>query len=325
MLVLAGDIGGTNARLALAETDGTTRIVADRIAPSRSIPDFTAHVADFLSASPWRPERACLAIAGPVVAETVAGTNLPWRVAAAELGDRLGIPALHLINDFEAVGHGIPLLGPRDILTLQEGDPDPAGAIGLIGAGTGLGIGMVVRSGGRRIAVPSEGGHATYAPRDPRGWALFEFLSRRYGGHVSWERVVSGPGLVDLFEFLAAGRETGAQIPLREEMQRDDPAAVITRHALAGTDRLAGEAMDLFVEAYGAQAGNLALTALATGGMYLAGGISTRIAGKLADGRFLSAFHDKGRMRDLLQRIPVRVILNPDVGLLGAASVAASQ
>lgn len=320
-LVLAGDIGGTNARLALAEVNARTRLVAEHEEPSQGIPDFAEFVAGFLTANGARPESACLAIAGPVVGNAVRGTNLPWTVDAGALGRRLGLARIILINDFAAIGFGIRLLGKSDLLTLQPGRPDPSGVIGIIGAGTGLGEGVVVRTGGQWTVLPSEGGHATYAPVGARERALHAFLSDRYGGHASVERVVSGPGLVDIFEFLTA-TSGGPPASIREEMSREDPAAVVTRHALSGSDPRARQALELFVGAYGAQAGNFALTILASGGMYVAGGIAVRIAPTLAEGRFLEAFRSKGRMGGLLERIPVHVILNPDVGLLGAASTA---
>lgn len=320
-LVLAGDIGGTNARLALAEVNARTRIVAEQESRSQGIPDFAEFVAAFLDANDARPEDACLAIAGPVIGNAVRGTNLPWTVEAGALGKRIGLSRVRLINDFAAIGFGIRVLPETDLLTLQAGRPDPTGVIGIIGAGTGLGEGMVVRTGGQWTVLASEGGHATYAPVGARERDLHAFLSSRYGGHVSVERVVSGPGLVEIFEFLtsASGAASGT---IREEMNREDPAAVITRHAVSHTDRHAREALELFIDAFGAQAGNLALTILASGGIYVGGGIAARITPTLAEGRFLEAFRGKGRMRELLERIPVRVILNPDVGLLGAASAA---
>jgi glucokinase len=320
-LVLAGDIGGTNARLALAEVNAGTRIVAEHDGKSQNIGDFAGFVADFLARSGARPEGACLAIAGPVIGNSVTGTNLPWTVEAGALGRRIGVSRVRLINDFAAIGYGIRVLEEADLLTLQPGHPDPSGVIGIIGAGTGLGEGMVVRSGGQWTVLSSEGGHATYAPVAVRERDLYAFLSDRYGGHVSVERVASGPGLVDTFEFLTA-KSGGPSEAIREELRREDPAAVITRHALARTDAAAREALSLFIDAYGSQAGNLALTVLATGGIYVAGGIAAKIASELAEGRFLEAFRNKGRMRGLLERIPVHVILNPDVGLLGAASAA---
>ena len=322
MRVLAGDIGGTHTRLALVELTDEARIVAEASAASRDVAALAPVVERFLSEQHERPTHACFGIAGPVLNGTVTGTNLPWTLDERELAESLEIPRLRLINDFEAAAHGISRLGSEELLTLQAGAADPGGTMAMIGAGTGLGEAFLVRSGAGYGVHPSEGGHVTFAAENSRGWALFDYLSGRYG-HVSWERVVSGPGLVDCFEFVAAGRESELQAPLREAMARQDPAAVITRHALAASNPLAVEALELFIDAYGAQAGNLALTVLATGGVYVAGGITREIAPKLAEGGFLAAFRRKGRMSALLERIPVRVILSPNVGLLGAAVVAA--
>jgi len=321
MKVLAGDIGGTHARLALVELDGSPRIVAEHTGRSQEIKAVAPFIAEFPAKHGFRATHACLGVAGPVLNGTVTGTNLPWLLSEHELGEVLGIPHFRLINDFEAAAYGIPSLLPHEVLTLQEGQPDPHGVIALIGAGTGLGEGFVVRAGPGYSVQPSEGGHSSFAAEDARGWALFSFLAARYG-HVSWERVVSGPGLIDCFEFVAAGRESESQATLRADMARENPGAVLTRYALAGRDALAVEALDLFVDAYGAQAGNLALTVLATGGVYVAGGFARQIASKLAEGGFLAAFRRKGRMAALLERIPVRVILSPEVALLGAAVVA---
>lgn len=318
MRVLAGDIGGTNARLAIVELDRTVRIVAEQTVPSQEVKAFTPLLERFLAAAEPRPVRACLAVAGPVVDGQVSGTNLPWTVSERELSELLRIPSVRLINDFEAVGYGIGRLAEADFLILQAGAADPRGAVGLIGAGTGLGEGFLVRSGEGYSVQPSEGGHATFAVESERDWALFTYLGERYG-HVSTERVISGPGLVDLYAFVG-GRESR----LHADLAGEDPAAAISRQALAGSDPRAVEALDLFVEAFGAAAGNLALTILATGGIYLAGGIARHVARKLGEGSFMAAFRRKGRLHTLLERIPVRVILNPDVGLLGAAVVAAS-
>lgn len=319
-LVLAGDIGGTNARLALAEVAPRVRIIAEQDGRSQDIPNFGEFVASFLAASSAQPETGCLAIAGPVIGDAIRGTNLPWTVEAEALGKRIGVPRIRLINDFAAIGYGIRVLTESDLLTLQTGRPDPAGVIGIIGAGTGLGEAVVVRTGGQWTVLSSEGGHATWAPVQDRERDLHAFLSNRYGGHVSVERVVSGPGLVDIFQFLTVS--SGSSPCIREEMAREDPAAVITRHALSNGDPSARQALELFIDAYGAQAGNLALTVLAAGGIYVAGGIAAKIAPRLAEGRFLEAFRNKGRMAGLLEMVPVHVILNPDVGLLGAASAA---
>ena len=322
MKVLAGDIGGTHARLAIVELGDRARILAERTAPSQEVRSVAELVESFLAGQPERPSRACFGIAGPVVNGMVSGTNLPWTLDARELARSLRIPALRLINDFEAAAHAVSRLEQKDLLTLQQGERDPRGAIALIGAGTGLGEGFLVRAGSGFSVQASEGGHASFAPEDARGWELFQYLAARHG-HVSWERVLSGPGLVAVFEFLAAGREWSGEQALRAELAREDKGAVISRHALAQSDPVAVAALDLFVDAYGAQAGNLALTVLATGGVYLAGGIARQIAPKLGDGSFMNAFLRKGRMAGLLARMPVQVILNPDVGLLGAAAAAA--
>jgi len=321
MLVLAGDIGGTHTRLALVEIEGGTRIVTSRTYSSAEAAPYglVRLVEEFFAAGKSRPARACFAVAGPVLGDEVSGTNLPWSVSARELGRALGLPHFRVMNDFEAVARGLPLLEERDLVTLQVGEPDPKGTIALIGAGTGLGQGFIARNGPNRIHA-SEGGHATFAAETPGGWALDRFLADRFG-HVSWERVVSGPGLIATFEFLLSESNASVSSSLRSDMAEGDPAAAISRHALAGSDPFAVEALDLFTDAYGAQAGNLALTVLATGGVYLAGGIAPRIIPKLREPVFLNAFRRKGRLGSVLERIPVRVIMNRDVGLLGAASI----
>jgi glucokinase len=322
MKALAGDIGGTYTRLALVELAAQIRILAEETTPSREVSSFPAHAEAFLRQVGERPGRACFGIAGPVVNGEVSTTNLPWHLSERALGDALRIPRLRLINDFVAVAHGLIQLGPTDWLELQAGTPDSRGAVAVIGAGTGLGEGFLVRSGAGYSVQSSEGGHATFAAESEREWALFKYLRERYG-HVSWERVLSGAGLADSFEFLSAGQTSAALDALRQEMEGESAGEVITRHALAESDSLAAEALQLFTAAYGAQAGNLALTVMATGGVFLAGGIARTIAPALAEGGFIAAFRRKGRLAALLEQIPVRVILNADVGLLGAAAVAA--
>ncbi|HEY8106572.1 MAG TPA: glucokinase, partial [Gemmatimonadales bacterium] len=201
-------------------------------------------------------------------------------------------------------------------------NPAPQGPIALIGPGTGLGQGFLLWDGERYRVYPSEGGHGDYAPHDELQSDLLEFLRGQFG-HVSWERLLSGPGLVNVYRFLVASSAAPEQAAVRAEMEKEDPAAVISRHGLAKTDRLADRALDLFCGLLGAQAGNLALTVIAAGGVYLAGGIAPRIVERLKTGPFLAAFRDKGRMSELLARVPVHVIVNPNGGLLGAAAVAA--
>ena len=323
MKVLAGDIGGTNARLAIADLgEGAPRIVREQHFPSGEAPGLAPIARRFLDAAGERVERACFGIAGPVVDGECRTPNLPWTVSARELARDLGIPCTALINDFVAAAHGIACLSPRDLVTLQEGKAEPHGTMALIGAGTGLGEGFLAWDGMRYRVHASEGGHADFAASDEASWTLRQSLLDEYG-RVSWERVLSGAGLAQLYRHFAATGALPERPDVHREMEREDPAAVVTRHALAGDDAISATALEAFVAAYGAQAGNLALTVLATGGVYLAGGIAPRIVAKLRDGTFLKAFRNKGRMADLMARVPVHVIVSPDVGLLGAARAAA--
>ena len=323
MRVLAGDIGGTNARLAIADlAGGVPKIVKEQRYPSADSPGLAPIVRRFLDWTGERPERACFGIAGPVVNGECRTPNLPWTVSAGDLAKDVGIPCTSLINDFVAAAHGVAALGPADLVTLQEGMPAAHGAIALIGAGTGLGEGFLVWDGTRYRVHASEGGHADFAASDDTTWRLRQALLDEYG-RVSWERVLSGGGLAQVYRHLASTAFAPERRDVQDEMRSGDPAAIVTKHALAGDDPLCAKALEIFVAALGAQAGNLALSVLATGGVYLAGGIAPRIVAKLRGDTFLAAFRSKGRMTELMQRIPVHVIVSPDVGLLGAALAAA--
>ncbi len=322
MIVLAGDVGGTNARLATVELDGRTARIARAVKyPSRDYPGLGPIVRRFCEEVASRPDRACFGIACPVVGDDCTAPNLPWSVNARRLAADIDIPRTAIINDFVGVGYGIELLDPSDLATLQEGSPTPEGPIALIGAGTGLGQGFLFWERDHYRVLPSEGGHGDYAPRGKLQTGLLQFLRQQFG-RVSWERVLSGPGMVNAYRYLLASAVAPEQVAVRAEMEKEDPATVITRHGLARTDCLSESALDLVCEILGAQAGNLALTVVSTGGVYLAGGIAPRIMERLKSGPFLSAFQDKGRMSELLSRVPVHVIMNPNVGLLGAAAVA---
>jgi glucokinase len=324
MKVLAGDIGGTNARLAVVEVAaGVTRIASERRFPTHGTPGLAPIVREFLAGTGPAPQHACFGIACPVVDGDCRTPNLPWTVNARTLAADIDIPDTRIINDFDAVGYGLARLAPTDFVSLQRGTPTPHGTIGLIGAGTGLGEGFLVWDGERYRVHSSEGGHATFAARDAVEWGLRAALLDEFG-RVSCERILSGAGLVRVYRHLAATGFAPEQPQIVEEMKRDDPAAVVSAHALAGDDALSVKALDIFASAYGAKAGDLALTLLATGGVYLAGGIAPRIASKLADGSFITAFRSKGRLSDLAARIPVQINMNPDVGLLGAAAAAAT-
>jgi glucokinase len=321
-MVLAGDVGGTNARLATIElTERAARIVDRRQYPSAGYPGLAPIVCRFLDDTGSRPDRACFAIACPVVGDDCTAPNLPWTVRVRALAEEIGIGRTAVINDFVAVGHGIALLGPADLATLQEGQAVPEGPIALIGAGTGLGQGFLLWQGDHYRVLASEGGHADFAPRGDLQAGLLKALAGRFG-RVSWERLLSGPGIANIYRFLAASGAEAEQPAVRAELEVEDPAKVIVRHGLAGDDRLSARSLDLFCEVLGAQAGNLGLTVVATGGVYLAGGIAPRIVERLAAGPFMAAFRNKGRLSELLSRMPVHVIMNPSVGLLGAAAVA---
>ena len=322
MIVLAGDVGGNNARLAVVDLGGPiARITHERRYASREYPGLTPIVQRFCGEVGSRPDSACFGIACPVVGDDCTAPNLPWTVNRRTLATEIGISHTRLINDFVAVGYGIELLSPSDLATLQDGSPLPHAPIALIGAGTGLGQGFLLWENDHYRVMGSEGGHADYAPRGEQQIELLDFLRQRFH-RVSWERLLSGPGLVNAYRYLAESGLASEQASVRAEMETDDPAAVIVRHGLARTDPLSDRAVDLFCEVYGAQAGNLALTVVATGGVYLGGGIAPRVVDRLRSGPFLTAFRDKGRMSELLSRIPVYVIMNAKVGLLGAAAVA---
>ncbi len=320
MRVLAGDIGGTNARLALVEAGaGPARVLARRRCDSPRYASLSEVLREFLADPPVAaagpPAAACLALAGPVRAggadQTVRITNLPWEVSAAALRDEFGFERLRLINDFQAVGYGIEGLREEDMVTLQDAAAEPRAVRAVIGAGTGLGQAMLVWQDGGYEALATEGGHVDFAPTDEQQLDLWRFLRARHE-RVGYERILCGSGLALLYEFL------GGTMPIPAE---GDRAAVVSAAGLAGTDPLAVKAIELFVRIYGAQAGNLALSVLATGGVYIAGGIAPRLLEPMRAG-FMSAFRAKGRLSYLMSSIPVRVLLDPDAGLLGAARVA---
>ena len=327
MKVLAGDIGGTHTRLAIVDVEPRrhrAKVVRESKLASQDAPGLAPLVQAFLGEGGERVSRGCLGVAGPIRNQRVRTTNLPWRIDAQRLSRKTGVPHLRLINDFAAVGYGIEMLNRRDLRTLQPGRAVRHGPIAVIGAGTGLGEGYLTwdADSERYEVQASEGGHATFAARTPAEWGLYRYLARKHG-HVSYERVVSGPGLVAVYHYLAGTRPRLARKTIAAEMRQSDPAAVVSRHGLAGTDRLCVKALELFVRVFGGQASNLALTVLSTGGVYLAGGIAPRIIKALTGGLFLEAFRDKGRLTPVVRRMPVHVIMNKDVGLLGAAAVAA--
>ena len=324
-MILAGDIGGTNTRLALVEaTVEELRIVAQETFPSRERTSLEAAIAEFMHLHRCDLSSASFGIAGPVRNGRCEATNLPWVVDSKTVAKRLRLKRVGLINDLEANAYGIAVLQSKDFVILNKGARNATGNKAIISAGTGLGEAGMYWDGEVHRPFPSEGGHADFAPRNHLEMELLDYSMNRYR-RVSYERLVSGPGLVHLYHFL---RDTGkAEEPawLAEQVHHGDPAPIISRLALDGKSPLCRQALELFVSLYGAEAGNLALKLMATGGVYLGGGIAPRIISKLKDPVFMNAFTAKGRMRPLLQDIPVRVIMNPKTALLGAARHAAFE
>ncbi|HLK34535.1 MAG TPA: glucokinase [Terriglobales bacterium] len=324
-MILAGDIGGTHTRLALFEpAGGRLALVGESSFCSRDHATLEEIVAKFLASRSGMIHRACLGIAGPVRHGIVHTPNLPWTVEAPALARAIGVSAVDLINDLEANARGIDALQPTDLVVINPGLPDSGGPRAVISAGTGLGEAAVFCAGAQHHVLASEGGHADFAPRNQLEIELLRHLAKRYG-HVSYERILSGPGLVNVYEFL---RDTGRgeESPrMAEALRSGDAAQIISQAALQGACHLCEQALDLWIAIYGAEAGNLALRVLATGGVLLGGGIAPKLVSRLAASGFLDSFTDKGRMRPLLETIPVFVITNENTALLGAAHCAAEM
>lgn len=323
---LAGDIGGTSTRLLLAERqNGALRLLAEHWFESQRYKGLADVIVEF-----WRREAqmpiaaACFAIAGPIHHnagdESVRVTNLPWHIMRSELARAVDIPRLRLINDFEAVAYGIGQLAEQEMPVVQAGQATYNGARAVLGAGTGLGQALLLRHGERDVVVPTEGGHVDFGPTDTQQLELAQWLIAKQG-RASYEDILSGPGLARLYTFLHSRGGIPESASVAAAFKEGDPAAAIHAAALK-KDPLAQAALDLFVKIYGAQAGNLALALGASGGVYIAGGIAPRIVESLHTGSFLEAFRGKGRMAHLMERIPLRVIVSPNVGLRGALACA---
>lgn len=318
-MILAADVGGTNTRLGFFERQGAgLRAVVTKTFPSREHDSLEEIVAKFTAEHRLPIDLACLAIAGPVSQGRVLTTNLAWVVDAKRLAHALGLEVVSLINDLEAIGHGLAALGADDLASLNAGAPGAAGNFAIIAAGTGLGEAGCYWDGQRHHPFATEGGHTDFAPRDDLETELLRYLLGKFE-RVSYERILSGTGLFEIYTFLhhtGRGREPES---LTEVLYQQAHPAPIVRAALEQRSERCAEALDLFVSIYGAEAGNLALKVMAQGGVYLGGGIAPRIITKLKEPGFMNAFTAKGRMRGLLQAFPVHVILNDKIGLLGAA------
>lgn len=331
MLLLVGDIGGTKTILRLLYVEKSNQsfeTVTESTYVSRDFPDLVPMVQQFLTtADAQKPNLACFAIAGPVINHTSNLTNLNWTLQSDRLEQELGISQVSLINDFAANSYGVLGLKETDIYTVQTGEFESNSPIAVIGAGTGLGEGFLTRQGKNYQPFSSEGGHTDFAPRNSMEIDLFKYLQKKLDQeHISVERVVSGQGIVNIYQYLRDSSfapeslEIGDKIRSWEQKQdkKIDPAAIIAQAALNKSDRLCQKTMEMFVEAYGAETGNLALKFLPYGGIYIAGGIAAKILCLMKEERFLLAFKEKGRMSPLMNNIPIHIVLNSQVGLIGS-------
>ncbi len=324
-MILAGDVGGTKVHLALYDfTNGKLSHLRDERYAAKEYGGLAEIVKEFLRAD--KVTSACFGVPGPVRDGRLRLTNLPWTLDSRELSAGLSIQHVFLINDLEANGYGIAELTTDQIFTLSEGDASQTGNRALIAAGTGLGEGFLAWNGRMHIPYPSEGGHTDFAPRNEDEIELLRFLKHKYNGRISFERVVSGMGMTNIYEFLREVKGLEEPAWLAEKIASvPDANAVITEMGLAAKSSLCEKTLDMFVSVYGAESGNLALKVLAVGGLYVGGGIAPRIIEKLKDGTFMKAFTDKGRLSHLLINTPVRIILESRAALMGAAAYAEAR
>ncbi len=320
-MLIAGDIGGTKTLIGLyTQESGARRPQVQKSYRSADYPDLATIVRQFLDEIDAAPKVACFDVAGPVVDGRANVTNLPWVIEEASLCREVGLDRVVLLNDLKAVAHAIPRLEPGEWHVLNQGRPDPEGAVAVVAPGTGLGEAFLVRSGGEYLACPSEGGHADFAPADEMQAELYRYLAKRYG-HVAYERVCSGSGIPNLYEFLRDTRRAPERPDfarqLAEKADRTPPIVEAGMDDAAGNP-LCAATLDLFIAILAAEAGNLALRVLASGGVYLAGGMPPRVLGRLDRDRFMASFTAKGRFQAMLADIPVRVV-TADAALIGAA------
>ena len=330
-MILAGDIGGTKTLIALYEHDKAEglRLAREATFPSRSYASLEAILHEFLHGE--SVEAACFGVAGAVIDGKCQTTNLPWQLDEIDLAKAVSSKRVKLLNDLEAAAYGMLFLMPDEIACLNPGRlPRRHGNIAVIAAGTGLGEAFLYWDGRDHHPLASEGGHTDFAPRTDQEVALFLALRKRFNGHVSYERILSGPGFENIYAYLRESKLQSESPAVAKEIaearaSHGDPSPIITQHALAETDPLCVATVDLFCEIYGAAAGNMALLSVAIGGVYIGGGIAPKILPALKKASFMHAFCDKGRFHDLVLSIPVYVALNPQTGLQGAAHYALRQ
>lgn len=318
-MILAGDVGGTKTRLALYAPGASPRAPErEQRLPSGEFDSLEALLRAFMGSERPSISRAVFGIAGPVVANRAETTNLPWALDGGSLGRAIDCPSVTLVNDLEATGWGLSTLGEQEMRALQRGEAKP-GNRAMIAAGTGLGEGILVWDGTAHRPTPSEGGHADFGPQDELEDALNVWLRARYG-HVSYERVLSGHGLADVYRFLADSDRAHANPDVAARFAAEpDPAGIVSAAALDDSCDRAVLALDRWLRIYGAEAGNLALKALAVNGVYVGGGIAPRVAAAFDRGGFTSAFRQKGRLSPVLEAIPIHLLLDDRAALWGAA------
>ena len=325
MYCLAADIGGTKTVLAVFAPagDGSYRLTRAQRYESAAHENLPSMVRQFLALGREPITRAGIGVAGPVAAGKSSLTNLVWELDERDLAADLVFERVTLVNDFVAVALGIPSLEPTDLAVLQDGTVDSSGPVAILGAGTGLGEALLLSAGTGLTVLPTEGGHTGLGPSNPRELDLLRFLQSKYG-HVSWERVLSGPGIKNIYDFLVASGEVELD-PTRQRLQSEDAGAVIGELAVAGSDPTCVAAVNMFAQLYGSEAGDFALKSLPTGGVYVAGGIAPRVLSILRNGGFVSAFNNKGRMSRLTVGFRVSVVLQDRVALIGACRAALGE
>jgi len=319
-MLLAGDVGGTKTDLAIFSPEkGPTEPLVESRFVSTAYPGLEAMAREFLDQSAHEVDQAVFGVAGPVIRNSVDVTNLPWTISGPDLREGLGLSRVTLLNDIAAIANGVPYLEPHEVHTLKAGRPDPEGAIAVIAPGTGLGEAFLTWDGQRHRPHATEGGHVDFAPTNPRQVQLLRYLWPRHA-HVSYELVCSGMAIPNVYAYFKSGGYAQEPDWLADRLARaEDTTPVIVNGALEERCELCVMTLQTFVSILGAEAGNLALKVMATGGVYLGGGIPPRILEVLEQGAFLDAFHHKGRLGDVLVDVPVHVILDSDIALFGAA------
>ncbi len=322
ILILAGDVGGTKANLAFYSLrSAKLNLVIQKQFPSSGYSNLHELIAEFIKETGKKADHVCIAVAGPVVNGTCHATNLPWVIDANVLAQRLELNKVELMNDLEANAHGIYELTEDDFVTINQGDRKIHGNVGVISAGTGLGEAGIIWEDRKMRPFASEGGHCDFAPNGQIQFELLQYLHQKFN-HVSCERVLSGQGLHNIYDFLRDQNKYPEPAWLAELLKSGDPPAIISEHGLKGETPICVEALNIFTDIYGAEAGNLALKLMATGGIYIGGGIAPKMIAKLKEPRFLQAFLEKGRLQSVLETIQIKVIMNDKTALLGAARCA---